>query len=86
DPPLLITERIGMEEQGQDELSHGIAPVGNPPYTEVAPEPDLEKETVAMGAFSTIWGKIIGCHRNRDGSHYLCTCDPRDSRSCERRE
>nr|GEX45746.1 hypothetical protein [Tanacetum cinerariifolium] len=51
DPPLLITERIGMEEQGQDELSHGIAPVGNPSYTEVAPEPDLEKETVAMGAF-----------------------------------
>nr|GEV66461.1 hypothetical protein [Tanacetum cinerariifolium] len=30
--------------------STGIAPVGNPPYTEVMPEPNLEKETVAMGA------------------------------------
>nr|GEX53821.1 hypothetical protein [Tanacetum cinerariifolium] len=26
----------------------GISPVGNPPYTKVAPEPDLEKEKVAM--------------------------------------
>nr|GEV14139.1 hypothetical protein [Tanacetum cinerariifolium] len=49
DPPLLITERIRTEEQGHDELSQGILP-GNPPYTEVAPEPDLEKETVAMGS------------------------------------
>nr|GFD60777.1 hypothetical protein [Tanacetum cinerariifolium] len=31
-------------------LSQGISPVGNPPYTEVAPEPGLEKETVAMGS------------------------------------
>nr|GEV94100.1 hypothetical protein [Tanacetum cinerariifolium] len=30
--------------------STGISPVGNPPYTEVAPEPGLEKETVAMGS------------------------------------
>nr|GEV27663.1 hypothetical protein [Tanacetum cinerariifolium] len=50
DPSLLITERIGTEEQGQDELSQGNLPVGNPPYTEVMLEPDLEKETVAMGA------------------------------------
>nr|GEX06883.1 hypothetical protein [Tanacetum cinerariifolium] len=50
DPPLLITESIGEEEQGQDELSQGAAPVRNPPYTRVALEPDLEKETVDMGA------------------------------------
>nr|GEX03896.1 hypothetical protein [Tanacetum cinerariifolium] len=30
--------------------STGITPVGNPPYTEVVPEPNLEKETVAIGA------------------------------------
>nr|GEW59243.1 hypothetical protein [Tanacetum cinerariifolium] len=51
DPPLLITERIGTGEQGYNELSKGISPVGNPPYTEVAPEPNLEKETVTIGAF-----------------------------------
>nr|GEV44050.1 hypothetical protein [Tanacetum cinerariifolium] len=50
DPPPLITERIETEEQGHDELSQGIAPAGNPPYTKVAPGPDLEKETVSMGA------------------------------------
>nr|GEX43070.1 hypothetical protein [Tanacetum cinerariifolium] len=50
DPPPLITERIGTEEQEQDELSQGISSVGNPPYTEVAPELDLEKETVAIRA------------------------------------
>nr|GFD61149.1 hypothetical protein [Tanacetum cinerariifolium] len=46
DPPSLITERIRTEEQGHVELSHGMSPVGNPPYTKVMPEPDLEKETV----------------------------------------
>nr|GEV21873.1 RNA-directed DNA polymerase, eukaryota, reverse transcriptase zinc-binding domain protein [Tanacetum cinerariifolium] len=30
--------------------SNRISPTGNPPYTEVAPEPDMEKEMVAMGA------------------------------------
>nr|GEW71719.1 RNA polymerase II [Tanacetum cinerariifolium] len=50
DPPPLITESIGAEEQGQYELSQGAAPVGNPPYTGVASEPDLEKETVDTGA------------------------------------
>nr|GEU67342.1 putative reverse transcriptase domain-containing protein [Tanacetum cinerariifolium] len=50
DPPLLITGRIRAEEQVQDELSQGAAPVGNPLYREVASEPDLEKETVDMGA------------------------------------
>nr|GEX44654.1 beta-lactamase domain-containing protein 2-like [Tanacetum cinerariifolium] len=50
DPPPLITERIRTEEQRHDELSKGIAPAGNPPYTKIAPEPDLEKGTVAMGA------------------------------------
>nr|GFA81926.1 hypothetical protein [Tanacetum cinerariifolium] len=49
-PTSFITKRIGTEEQGHDELSQGIAPVGNLPYTEVAPKPDLEKETVTMGA------------------------------------
>nr|GFA63203.1 hypothetical protein [Tanacetum cinerariifolium] len=46
DPPPLITESIRAEEQGQDEMYHRAAPVGNPPYTGVALEPDLEKETV----------------------------------------
>nr|GEU75971.1 putative transposase (putative), gypsy type [Tanacetum cinerariifolium] len=50
DLPPLITGRIRTGEQGQDELSLRISPTGNPPYTEVAPEPDLEKEMVAMGA------------------------------------
>nr|GEV03306.1 hypothetical protein [Tanacetum cinerariifolium] len=50
DPPPLVTERIETEEQGQDESSQGISPVGNLPYIDVAPEPYLEKETVAMGA------------------------------------
>nr|GEW15157.1 retrotransposon protein, putative, Ty1-copia subclass [Tanacetum cinerariifolium] len=50
DPLPLITERAGMEEQVHNELSSGISPVGNPTYTEVALEPDLEKETVSMGA------------------------------------
>nr|GEU85269.1 hypothetical protein [Tanacetum cinerariifolium] len=27
-------------------------------------------------------GEIIGCHGNRNGSYYLRTCDPRDTRSC----
>nr|GEW59249.1 hypothetical protein [Tanacetum cinerariifolium] len=51
DPSLLITERTGTGEQGYNELSKGISPVGNPPYTEVAPEPNLEKETITIGAF-----------------------------------
>nr|GEX60275.1 putative reverse transcriptase domain-containing protein [Tanacetum cinerariifolium] len=46
DAPSLITESIGPEEQGKDELSQGAAPVRNPPHTGVAPEPDLEKEMV----------------------------------------
>nr|GEW19111.1 hypothetical protein [Tanacetum cinerariifolium] len=50
DPPLLITESIRAEEQGQDEMYYRAAPVGNPPYTGVALEPDLEKETVDTGA------------------------------------
>nr|GEV91145.1 hypothetical protein [Tanacetum cinerariifolium] len=50
DPPLLITESIRAEEQGQDELSQGAASVRNPPYTGVAPEPDMKKETVDTGA------------------------------------
>nr|GEU53954.1 hypothetical protein [Tanacetum cinerariifolium] len=50
DPPSLITESIGAEEQGQYELSQGAAPVGSPLYMGVAPEPDLEKETVNTGA------------------------------------
>nr|GEW75102.1 hypothetical protein [Tanacetum cinerariifolium] len=31
-------------------MTEGAAPVGNPPYTGVAPEPDLQKETIDMGA------------------------------------
>nr|GEZ50127.1 hypothetical protein [Tanacetum cinerariifolium] len=50
DPPLLITERIRTKEQRQNELSQGISLIGNPPYTEVVPEPDLEKEMIAIGA------------------------------------
>nr|GEV91133.1 hypothetical protein [Tanacetum cinerariifolium] len=48
DPLPLITERVRTEEQVHDELSQGISPVGNLPYTKFAPE--LEKETVAMEA------------------------------------
>nr|GEV90271.1 hypothetical protein [Tanacetum cinerariifolium] len=50
DPTLLIIESIGVGEQGQDELSQGAAPVGNPSYTGVDPEPDLERETIDTGA------------------------------------
>nr|GEU85866.1 reverse transcriptase domain-containing protein [Tanacetum cinerariifolium] len=50
DAPSLITESSGAEEQGQDELFQGAAPVGNPPHTRVALELDLEKETVDTGA------------------------------------
>nr|GEX36809.1 hypothetical protein [Tanacetum cinerariifolium] len=59
DPPPLISESIKAEKQGQDELSQGAALVGNPPYTRVAPEPDLEKETIDMRAFSTLKGKSL---------------------------
>ncbi|GKA41632.1 hypothetical protein Tco_0734292 [Tanacetum coccineum] len=48
-PPPLITESDGMEDQVQDELSRGILPVENPTTTEVVLEPDLEKEVAAIG-------------------------------------
>nr|GEV53876.1 transposase (putative), gypsy type [Tanacetum cinerariifolium] len=51
DPPLLITESIGAEEKGQDELSQGAAPVGNPPGPDEAkanaPPKVLTKDHVA---------------------------------------
>nr|GEX21006.1 hypothetical protein [Tanacetum cinerariifolium] len=50
DPSPLITKSIRAEEQGKDEFSQGAAPVGNPSYTGVAPEQDLEKETVDTGS------------------------------------
>ncbi|GJY07597.1 hypothetical protein Tco_0374651 [Tanacetum coccineum] len=46
-PPSLITERDGAEDQGQDGLSREI-PIENPTTTEVIIEPDLEKEVAAM--------------------------------------
>ncbi|GJU82998.1 hypothetical protein Tco_1285363 [Tanacetum coccineum] len=48
-PPPLITERDGMEDQVQDGLSREILPVENPTTTKVVLEPDLEKEVAAMG-------------------------------------
>ncbi|GJU39146.1 hypothetical protein Tco_1192103 [Tanacetum coccineum] len=48
-PPPLITERDGMEDQVQDRLSREILPVENPTTTEVVLEPNLEKEVAAMG-------------------------------------
>nr|GEV41254.1 hypothetical protein [Tanacetum cinerariifolium] len=60
DPPPLISERIVTEEQGQGEFSQGISPVGNPSYTKVTLEPDLEKETVAMGALVNKRRRKIG--------------------------
>nr|GEV84244.1 hypothetical protein [Tanacetum cinerariifolium] len=56
--PLLIATAnrvIDMEDMtgasgSSGTPSTGVAPVGNPPYTEVAPEPDIEKETVDIGA------------------------------------
>ncbi|GJV88290.1 hypothetical protein Tco_1532228 [Tanacetum coccineum] len=48
-PPPLITEKDGMEEQVQDGLSGEIPPVENPAVTEVVPELDLGREVAAMG-------------------------------------
>ncbi|GJY57462.1 hypothetical protein Tco_0456577 [Tanacetum coccineum] len=48
-PPPLITERDGMEDQVQDRLSREILPVENPTTTEVVLEPNLEKEVAAIG-------------------------------------
>nr|GEW79117.1 hypothetical protein [Tanacetum cinerariifolium] len=73
DPPPLITKRVRTKEQGQDELSLRIAPVGNPPYTEVAPEPYLEKETVAMGALVNK-RRRKGARARRKQMHYPRKC------------
>nr|GEW80311.1 hypothetical protein [Tanacetum cinerariifolium] len=61
DPPPLITESIRAKEQGQDELSQGAVPVGNPPYTRVDSESDMEKETVNTGA-------LVSKRRRKKGS------------------
>nr|GEY45231.1 hypothetical protein [Tanacetum cinerariifolium] len=61
DPPPLITKSIGAKEQGQDELSQGAVPVRNPPYTRVASESDMEKETVNTGA-------LVSKRRRKRGS------------------
>nr|GEW78245.1 hypothetical protein [Tanacetum cinerariifolium] len=74
DPPSLITKRIGTEERVPDELSQGISSVGNPPYTEVAPKPDLEKETVAMGAL------VNKRRRKRGPNKAKANAPPRSSR------
>ncbi|GJS93663.1 hypothetical protein Tco_0800631 [Tanacetum coccineum] len=48
-PPPLITERDGMEDQVQDGLSREILPVENLTTMEVVLEPNLEKEVAAIG-------------------------------------
>ncbi|GJS04107.1 hypothetical protein Tco_0320615 [Tanacetum coccineum] len=48
DPSPSITKRVGTEDQVLVEVSDEVPPVENPPTTEVAPEPDLEKETTVM--------------------------------------
>ncbi|GKB99982.1 hypothetical protein Tco_0986119 [Tanacetum coccineum] len=47
-PPPNI-DGVGTEEQIQDEVSHGVPPLENPPTTEVVLEPDLEQEVAAIG-------------------------------------
>ncbi|GJU21810.1 hypothetical protein Tco_1155152, partial [Tanacetum coccineum] len=49
DLPPPNTEGVGTEEQIQDEVSHGVLPLENPPTTEVVLEPDLEQEVAAIG-------------------------------------
>nr|GEX55157.1 hypothetical protein [Tanacetum cinerariifolium] len=55
---------IDMKDMtGRDILRDtGISLVGNPPYTEVMPEPDLKKQTVAMGA-------LVNKRRRKRGSN-----------------
>ncbi|GJY27891.1 hypothetical protein Tco_0403658 [Tanacetum coccineum] len=48
-PPPLITESDGTEDQVRDRLSHGILPIENPTTTEVVLEPDMEKKVAAIG-------------------------------------
>ncbi|GJV69581.1 hypothetical protein Tco_1485090 [Tanacetum coccineum] len=50
DPPPTITEKVRIEDQVRDEVSHEVPPVENPPNTKVAPGPDLEQEAAAMGS------------------------------------
>nr|GEW60817.1 transposase (putative), gypsy type [Tanacetum cinerariifolium] len=74
DPLLLITKSEEMKDHVQNELSQGILPVGNPPYTEVAPEPALEKETVSMGAL------VKKRHRKSGPDEAKANAPPRSSR------
>ncbi|GJT33957.1 hypothetical protein Tco_0924376 [Tanacetum coccineum] len=48
-PPPLITEKDGAEEQVQDGLLGEIPPVENPAVMEVVPELNLGREVAAMG-------------------------------------
>ncbi|GJZ62071.1 hypothetical protein Tco_0618208, partial [Tanacetum coccineum] len=50
-PPPLITEKDGMEEQVHDGLSGEIPHVENPAVTEVVPELNLGREVAAIGPF-----------------------------------
>ncbi|GJX96255.1 hypothetical protein Tco_0352053 [Tanacetum coccineum] len=58
-PPLLITERDGTEDQVQDGLSRKILPVENPTTTEVVLEPYMKKEVAAIGPLSTLGRKSL---------------------------
>ncbi|GKA16400.1 hypothetical protein Tco_0696147 [Tanacetum coccineum] len=49
-PSPRITEGDEIEEQVQDEVAQEIPSVGNPPATEVVPEPDLEEEEATIGS------------------------------------
>ncbi|GJT45037.1 hypothetical protein Tco_0953752 [Tanacetum coccineum] len=59
DLPPPNTEGVRTEEQIQDEVSHGVPSLENPPTTEVVLEPDLEQEAAAIGPLSTIGGKSL---------------------------
>ncbi|GKA75950.1 hypothetical protein Tco_0782328 [Tanacetum coccineum] len=78
-PPPLINESDGTEDQVQDELSRGILPVENPTTTEVVLEPDLEKEVAAMRSL------VNKRHRKRgnDEDERKCTTQetPADAKS-----
>ncbi|GJX54012.1 hypothetical protein Tco_0282381 [Tanacetum coccineum] len=49
DPPQMITEMDGTNDQVQDGMSHEIPPVETATTTEVVQEPGLEKEVASMG-------------------------------------
>ncbi|GJZ16575.1 hypothetical protein Tco_0552252 [Tanacetum coccineum] len=50
DLPSPNTKGVRTEEQIQDEVSHGVPPLENPPTIKFVLEPDLEQEVAAIGS------------------------------------